>query len=80
MLQAIQRAYETCKGNNSAEVLPEAWAPLNALEGKHVTAFRNGQQTTGIGRGIDATGALLLEQQDGKMLSIHAGEVSLRRQ
>ena len=79
MLQAIHCAYETCISSNSAETLPEAWEPLNAIPNQQVTVYQNNQATTGVVRGIDASGALLLEQPDGNLLPIRAGEVTLKK-
>lgn len=80
VLRAVHDAYSTCIRGNSPERLPNAWAPLNALAGQHVTVYRNDQETAGVVLGIDDIGALLLEQPDGSTLSIRAGEVTLRRQ
>jgi BirA family biotin operon repressor/biotin-[acetyl-CoA-carboxylase] ligase len=80
VLQAIHRAYETCTRKNPAESLPDAWEPLNALAGEHVTVFQNGRELSGIVSGIDSIGALQLEQSNGNLLSIRAGEVTLRKQ
>ena len=80
VLQATHRAYETCTSSNPPESLLEAWAPLNALAGKLVTVFQNGQETSGVVSGIDSTGALTLRQSNGKTLSIRAGEVTLKKQ
>ena len=80
MLQATYQAYETCISNNPPESLTEAWAPLDTLSGKFVTALQKGQETSGVVSGIDSTGALLLKQSDGNTRSIRAGEVTLRKQ
>lgn len=79
MLQAVYDAYETCTDKNSSESLPEAWEPLNAISSKHVTVYQNNQATIGIVRGIDPAGALLLEQANGNIVPIHAGEVTLKK-
>ena len=79
VLQAIQRAYETCTSDNHSNLLPEAWTPLNALAGKYVTAYHNGRECSGIVSGIEKDGALLLKQPDDKILSIRAGEVTLKK-
>lgn len=80
VLRAIHHAYQTCTGNNPSESLPEAWEPLDALAGKQVTAYYNGCECSGIVCGIGQTGALILKGPDGKMLAVHAGEVTLRKQ
>lgn len=56
------------------------WKHWDAYFGKAVSISGSGRETIdGIAQGIDATGALLL-QQDDKTLAIHAGDVSLRAQ
>lgn len=80
VLRAIQGAYDRCIGNQLTESLSEAWKPLNALAGKTVTACCNGKETTGVVCGIEKTGALLLEQPSGNVLSVRAGEVTLKKQ
>ena len=66
--------------NNPPELLPEAWASLDTLSGKSVTALQKSQETSGVVSGIDSIGALLLKQSDGNTQSIRAGEVTLRKQ
>ena len=56
------------------------WRELDVLEGRQVTLQNNGMSTTGIARGIDADGGLVLEivnsgGQSGRQI-FHAGEVS----
>ncbi len=80
VLAALYQAYKTCTASNPGESLPEAWAPLNALSGKTVTAYCDGKESTGVVCGIEETGALILQQSDGSKLSIRTGEVTLRKQ
>jgi BirA family biotin operon repressor/biotin-[acetyl-CoA-carboxylase] ligase len=77
-LKAITAAYDACIQGTSEESLPEAWAPLNALEGKSVTALRGNTEITGIAGGIDVTGALLIETPNG-VEAIRAGDVTLKK-
>jgi BirA family biotin operon repressor/biotin-[acetyl-CoA-carboxylase] ligase len=79
VLQAINEAYEACIQNQTTEALPEAWAPLNSLHGKPVTALQGDQEITGIASGIDASGALLLTQPDGSTIPVRAGDVTLKK-
>ena len=79
VLQAIHRAYETSIDSNPTESLIDAWAPLNALAGKQVTARQNDKEISGIVNGLEPTGALLLKQSDGTATSIRAGEVTLKK-
>ncbi|MGK0176359.1 MAG: BirA family biotin operon repressor/biotin-[acetyl-CoA-carboxylase] ligase [Lentimonas sp.] len=79
VLQATHRAYQACTSGQAHESLTEAWSPLNALADKHVTVCQNGQETSGVVSGIETTGALQLRQSNGNILSIRAGEVTLRK-
>ncbi|MDH5181333.1 MAG: bifunctional biotin--[acetyl-CoA-carboxylase] ligase/biotin operon repressor BirA [Gammaproteobacteria bacterium] len=56
----------------------EAWLERDILYGQAVNVLTERGKICGIGRGIDQNGAILVEQ-DGELLSYHAGEVSLRR-
>ena len=60
------------------EVALAAWAQRDALRDRAVRLETPGQAATGIARGIDATGALLLETADGALRRVTAGEVTLR--
>jgi BirA family biotin operon repressor/biotin-[acetyl-CoA-carboxylase] ligase len=60
------------------EAALSAWAHRDALRDRAVRLETPGHAATGIARGIDATGALLLESADGTLRRITAGEVTLR--
>jgi BirA family biotin operon repressor/biotin-[acetyl-CoA-carboxylase] ligase len=79
VLQAIHGAYTSCIHGNTTESLPEAWAPLNALDGKLVTALQGDKAISGIASGIDASGALLLQAADGTIQTVRAGDVTLKK-
>lgn len=77
VLHAVTCAYKVCMEAN-AESLPEAWAPLNALEGRLVTALRGSTEISGIAGSIDASGALLIETPSG-VEAVRAGDVTLKK-
>ena len=79
VLEAIHEAYEACIHNQTTESLPEAWAPLSALDGKTVTALQGDTEISGVANGIDASGALLLTQADGSHIPVRAGDVTLKK-
>lgn len=54
-----------------------AWETLNAHANQQVDLFMGSIQTTGLVRGVNAAGALLLETEKGLEV-FHGGEVSLR--
>ena len=55
----------------------EPWCTMDAYKNRNVQMLCADQVITGVSRGIDNQGALLIEQ-DGKMLRFYSGEVSLR--
>ena len=58
-------------------VFKDEWEALNAQANLPVDLFMGNHQVAGIMRGVNATGALLLETQKG-LEAFHGGEVSLR--
>lgn len=55
----------------------DEWDRFDAMRGREVVLSMADQTITGIARGIDVDGALLLERGD-RVERIHSGEVSLR--
>lgn len=60
------------------ESLVESWNRFDVYRGRAVALLLGKERIEGVHRGIDATGALLLETADG-LRTFHGGEVSLRR-
>jgi BirA family transcriptional regulator, biotin operon repressor / biotin---[acetyl-CoA-carboxylase] ligase len=56
------------------------WRRRDALHGKSVRITGFGAEQIGIARGVDRAGALLVEDQDGQLRRITAGEATLRPQ
>jgi BirA family biotin operon repressor/biotin-[acetyl-CoA-carboxylase] ligase len=80
-LTAIEQAYKICLEclDADSESLKAAWAPLDCLQDREVTSEQNGAVLKGIARGIDSSGALLLETTNGKQMPVRAGDVTLRQ-
>ena len=77
---AIQEAYDACIRKADTNIdLADLWAPLDALTGKQVTAILRNTEVTGIARGIDDEGALVLEMPNGQREAIRAGDVTLKK-
>jgi len=57
-----------------------AWRDADALRDRPVRVLAGANERSGIARGIDATGALLLETPDGLLQPVVSGEVSVRVQ
>jgi BirA family transcriptional regulator, biotin operon repressor / biotin---[acetyl-CoA-carboxylase] ligase len=61
-----------------SDTLLEGWRRRDALQGLRVRVEGAGGERTGIARGVDRSGALLLELADGAQQRVTAGEVTLR--
>lgn len=59
------------------EAFHDTWQAVDECFGEKVTILQQNQELKGIGAGVDATGALLLQTGKG-IVPIYAGEVSLR--
>lgn len=55
-----------------------AWQRLDVLHGTTVRAAGGGREVVGVARGIDTSGALLVEDGSGTLVRVTGGEVSLR--
>jgi len=69
----LLRTYES----EGFETYKREWEALNAHSNQTVDLFMGSTQTTGIVRGVNSSGALLLETNRGLEI-FHGGEVSLR--
>lgn len=58
--------------------LTEEWAGFDVISGRKVRLQMLNRAITGIARGVDATGALLLESESGEIKPYVGGEISLR--
>jgi len=58
--------------------LVEEWARFDVIAGRRVRLHMLNRAITGIARGVNATGALLLETASGEIKSYVGGEISLR--
>jgi BirA family biotin operon repressor/biotin-[acetyl-CoA-carboxylase] ligase len=58
--------------------LTAEWAEFDRVVGRRVRLTLPNTTLTGIARGVDATGALLLETTDGRLWPCMGGEISLR--
>lgn len=58
--------------------LAAEWAGFDQVTGRRVRLTLPNTALTGIARGVDATGALLLETADGRLQPCVGGEISLR--
>ena len=77
VLEALVRAIDTF-GEKGLEAFIHEWSQFDLLSGRAVELhYDNEPMITGIARGIDASGALLIEK-NGVTSRFHSGEVSVR--
>jgi BirA family transcriptional regulator, biotin operon repressor / biotin---[acetyl-CoA-carboxylase] ligase len=78
LIAAIVRCLDRIPGELGGAELG-GWEQRDALRGRLVRVEDAGPGLTGIARGLDASGALLLDGVDGGRHRVTAGEVTLRR-
>ncbi len=64
-------------GNSGLATYRDDWSKWHSYEGQQVRLLQADGELTGTARGIDETGALLLDVE-GNVITVHSGEVSLR--
>ena len=78
--RVIARCVEGLKVFGNAGFAPffAPWRATDALRGRRVRVGETGREIEGVARGIDAEGALLVENAIGERVRVIAGEVSVR--
>jgi BirA family biotin operon repressor/biotin-[acetyl-CoA-carboxylase] ligase len=77
LLRAVERRYLALKAGHS----PHAeWAGRLATLGKPIVVSGAGTILNGVAEGVNADGALLVRLADGRLETVLAGDISLRRQ
>lgn len=79
LIAAIVRCLDDAPAGLGQAAL-KGWRNRDALHGKAVRITGYGAEQIGIARGVDRAGALLLEDVDGRLRRITAGEATLRPQ
>jgi len=75
----VALAYKRFVENDHWNDLKTLWAELDALRDQSVSLIQGQARISGIARGIDANGALILEREDGSHFHARAGEVTLEK-
>ncbi len=75
----VMLAYEQFVSDSHRTAMKEKWNTYDALEGRSVGLIQGNDKITGIARGIDVHGALILERTDGSKILIRAGEVTIEK-
>ena len=78
VLDAFSRNYECFLETENFEGLVEAYNRILANRDHQVRVLDPKNPFEGIARGINEHGELLVERQDGEIIAVYAGEVSVR--
>lgn len=77
-LKAFEKYYERFMKCGDMSALKEDYQNVLVNMNNHVRVLEPGHEYTGIARGIDEFGQLLVEREDGQVVKVYAGEVSVR--
>jgi len=76
----LAKYYQILQNENGAEKIRQEWANRSTyFRGMSVTVKLGNESVTGTSRGLEETGALRIETENGEMKIIHAGEVERLR-
>lgn len=77
-MEAFEDFYDRFMEYGDMTLLREDYQELLVNQDKVVRVLEPGHEYTGIARGIDEMGQLLVEKEDGSIVKVYAGEVSVR--
>lgn len=77
-MEAFEDFYDRFMEYGDMTLLREDYQELLVNQDKAVRVLEPGHEYTGIARGIDEMGQLLVEKEDGSIVKVYAGEVSVR--
>lgn len=78
IMSAFEEFYETFLGTCDLTALQEAYNELLVNCGREVCVLDPRGEFRGVARGINDSGELLVEREDGSVANVYAGEVSVR--
>lgn len=77
-MQAFEDYYERFMEYGDMRLLKDEYEEMLVNRNRQVRVLEPGNEYTGIARGIDELGQLLVEKEDGQIVKVYAGEVSVR--
>ncbi len=77
-MEEFENCYETFLRTEDLSALKEEYESLLVNKGRQVQVLEPGHAYTGRALGINENGELLVEREDGQVLPVYAGEVSVR--
>jgi len=75
----VYQAYDQFISDSYRSAMREMWADYDLLINRRISLVHGQSRISGIARGIDLHGALILERDDGSRIQIRAGEVSIEK-
>lgn len=75
----IAIAYKQLQDGKHRELLRDRWPRFDYISGNEITLLQGENRITGIAKGIDASGSLVIEKPDGSRYLARAGEVSIQK-
>lgn len=78
VMKEFEEYYEKFMEKESMELLIEEYHQMLVNLNRQVCVLEPGNEYSGIARGIDKTGQLLVEKERGEIVPVYAGEVSVR--
>ena len=78
VMKAFEASYEIFQRDGSLQGLAERYNSLLVNRNREVRVLAPGAEFQGISKGINDTGELLVEKDDGTISKVYAGEVSVR--
>ncbi len=75
----IAIAYKQLSEGSHRAALKERWPRYDTLAGKTVTLIQGESRISGIANGIDSSGSLVIEKEDGSRFLARAGEVTIEK-
>ncbi len=75
----IAIAYKQLAEGSHRAALKERWPRYDTLSGKTITLIQGDNRISGIANGIDSSGSLVIEKEDGSRFLARAGEVTIEK-
>ncbi len=75
----IAIAYKQLADGSHRAALKERWPRYDTLAGKHVSLIQGESRISGTANGIDSSGSLVIERDDGSRFLARAGEVTIEK-
>jgi BirA family biotin operon repressor/biotin-[acetyl-CoA-carboxylase] ligase len=73
----LEQEYDRLEAGNAAEVI-EGWKQFSVTLGREIRAVSSGSTIEGTAADLSDTGGLIVETRDGRRVTLHAGEITIR--